>query len=107
LDEYPRIHGGGAEAWSTNTGHAEPYQNLFHKLKGAAKGHTKWSRGLFSRTNVLLHVALLVILQFDIAQESRSLSPDELELCANLKRRVISLAIVERARKKQRARIKM
>jgi hypothetical protein len=30
-----------AEAWSTNTGHAEPYQNLFHKLKGAAKGHTK------------------------------------------------------------------
>jgi hypothetical protein len=54
---------------------------------------------------VILHAALLVILHLDIAQESRTLSFDEQDLRASLKRRVISLAILERARKKQSSRI--
>jgi hypothetical protein len=87
------------------SGHEETYQNLFHKLKNTSRDLAKWSRGLFSNTKVLLHVALLVILQLEIAQENRILSPDERELRAGLKRRVISLAILERARKRQSARI--
>jgi hypothetical protein len=52
-----------------------------------------------------MHAALLVILQFDMAQETRALSANERDLRARLKRRVIDLAVVERARKKQCARI--
>jgi hypothetical protein len=78
-------------------------QNVFHKLNNTVRGLAKWSRG--SNTKVLLHTALLVILQLDIAQENRILSLDEWGLWASLKRRVISFAIMERARKKQSARI--
>ena len=46
-----------------------------------------------------------MILRLDIAQENRLLSTDELELRARLKRRVIALAVLERSRKKQCARI--
>ena len=66
---------------------------------------SEWSRGLFSKAKVHLHAALLVILRLDIAQESRLLSPEERDLRARLKRRVISLAVLEKARKKQCARI--
>jgi hypothetical protein len=93
-------------AWSVHSGHLEPYQNLFHKLKNVARDLSKWSRSLFAHTRVLLHAALLVILRLDIAQESRQLSPEERDLRMCLKRRVISLAMVERARKKQCAQIR-
>jgi hypothetical protein len=49
----------------------------------------------------MLHAALLVILHFDLAQERRSLSNDERDVRSRLKIRVIALAVVERARKKQ------
>jgi hypothetical protein len=64
-----------------------------------------WSRKLFSNTKVLVHAALLVIMHLDLAQENRSLSASERVLRARLKRKVIALAVVERARKKQSARI--
>jgi hypothetical protein len=48
-------------------------------------------------------MALEVILRLDEAQDLRSLSPEEQEITEILKRRVTSLAIMERARKKQRA----
>jgi hypothetical protein len=95
-----------SQAWNASTGHLEPFQNLFAKLKGAAKGFTCWSRGLFSKTKILLHAALIVILQLDIAQESRHLSSRDHELRASLKRRVVVLAMIERARKKQCAILK-
>jgi hypothetical protein len=65
----------------------------------------KWSRQLFSNTEVLVHAALLVILHFDLAQESRALNSNERDLRARLKRKVVALAVVEWARKKQSARI--
>ena len=85
--------------------HVEPYQVLFHKLKKVALRLSEWSRGLFSKAKVHLHAALLVILRLDIAQETRQLFPEESDLRERLKRRVISLAVLERARKKQSARI--
>jgi hypothetical protein len=44
-------------------------------------------------------------LHLDLAQENRSLSANERDLSARLKRKVIALAMVERERKKQSARI--
>ena len=93
------------KAWIEPLEHVEPYQVLFHKLKKVALRLSEWSRGLFSKAKVHLHAALFVILRLDIAQETRQLSPEESDLRARLKRRVISLAVLERARKKQSARI--
>jgi hypothetical protein len=62
-----------------------------------------WSRRLFSKPKVMVHAALLIILHLDLAQENRSLSVGERDLRARLNRKVIALAMVERARKKQSA----
>jgi hypothetical protein len=68
-----------------------------------AKALSAWSRHLFSNTKVLMNAALLVILHFDMAQDKRALSANERDLRARLKRKVIALAVVEQARKKQSA----
>lgn len=94
------------EAWGMETGHSEPYHILFHKLQKTASMLQVWSKQLFSNTKIQPHAALHVILHLDMAQESRLLSQQESELRARLKRRVISLAVLERTRKKQCARIK-
>jgi hypothetical protein len=74
-------------------------------MRVTAKCLTGWSRGLFSNTKVLLHAALLVILHLDLAQERRALSANETLIRTRLKRKVIALSVVDRARKKQCARI--
>ncbi|XP_071681673.1 uncharacterized protein [Lolium perenne] len=101
----PGFHDVVQQAWNEPSSHVEPCQVLFHKLRCTGKRLTKWSRGLFSNGKVLLHAALLVILQLDLAQEFRLLSNDEMMLRARLRRKVIALSVVERARKKQSARI--
>lgn len=93
------------EAWQQDTRHTDPYQILFQKLKTTGTRLKAWSRSLFSKAKIQLHAALMVILRLDVAQESRTLAPDELELRSRLKRRVISLSVIERSRKKQCSRI--
>jgi exonuclease III len=92
-------------AWDEPMNHTEPCHVLFHKLSNTAKRLSRWGRGLFSNGKIMLHAALLVILHFDMAQEIRVLSIGERDLHARLKKKVIALAVVERARKKQCARI--
>jgi hypothetical protein len=53
----------------------------------------------------MMHAALLIILHLDLAQEARILNAQERDLRAKLKRKVIALAVIERARRKQSARI--
>ncbi|KAK1668873.1 hypothetical protein QYE76_057032 [Lolium multiflorum] len=55
--------------------------------------------------DVLHHAALLIILHLDMAQELRSLSYEERALRAELQRKVVSLAVIERDRKRQCSRI--
>lgn len=50
-------------------------------------------------------MALEVILRLDMAQEIRTLSNNEQDLRKQLKRKVVALAVLERARKKQSSRI--
>jgi hypothetical protein len=85
--------------------HVEPCHILFHKMRRMTKALNIWSHRLFSNSKVLMHAALLVILHLDLAQERRLLSANERELRARLKRKVIAVSVVERARKKQSARI--
>uniref|UniRef100_A0A0E0M570 Uncharacterized protein n=1 Tax=Oryza punctata TaxID=4537 RepID=A0A0E0M570_ORYPU len=50
-------------------------------------------------------MALEIILRLDIAQEGRALSTSEINLRRQLKSRVMGLAVIERARKRQASRI--
>jgi hypothetical protein len=91
------------QAWNAPLTHVEPCHILFHKLRRTARALSAWSRRLFSNTKIVLHAALLVILHLDMAQENRMLIVNERDLRARLKRKVVALAIIERARKKQSA----
>jgi hypothetical protein len=85
-------------AWNEDINHLETCQRLFHKLNKVGMNLKKWSKGLFSKTKVELHMALEAILRLDVAQETR-------DLRARLKRRIIGLAAPERTRKRQASRI--
>ena len=69
------------------------------------RGKVQVSNSLISDAKLQLHMALEIILRLDIAQEHRQLSEEELQLRKKLKVRVLGLAAVERARKKQVSRI--
>lgn len=84
-------------AWNEQTDHVEPCQVLHHKLKTTNLRLAEWSRGLFSKAKIHLHATVLVILHLDLAREERALSPDEKDLRAKLKRRVICLSVLERS----------
>ena len=58
-----------------------------------------------SETKLKLHMALDVIQRLDIAQENRELSDAEFRLRFGLKKRVVGLAVIERARKRQSSRV--
>lgn len=60
---------------------------------------------LFSDARVQFHMAQVLVLRRDVAQESRNLSAAELELCRLLKPRQLGLAAIERTRRRQCARI--
>ena len=78
---------------------------LFHKLKKISQALRKWSKTIFAHSKVQLHMALEVILRLDVAQELMPLSVEERDIRTRLKRKVVALAIMERARKRQNSRI--
>jgi hypothetical protein len=87
------------------TNHTQPVQVLNHKLCCTAKSLHAWSKGLFSDAKLQLIMALDVILQLDIAQDFRTLTTAERNLRADLEKRVMGLAVLERSRKRQASRI--
>ncbi|XP_071674403.1 uncharacterized protein [Lolium perenne] len=93
------------QAWSAPSSHSQPVHVINHNLKATAMGLKSWSRSLFSDSKLQLLMALDVILQLDVAQESRALSEDEIWLRASLKRRVKGLAAMDRSRKRQASKI--
>ena len=90
-------------AWDEPTTHSESFQIPLHNLQHMVNRLSTWSHGLFSKSKVLLHAALLIILQPDIAQENRVLSTNEYELQKHLQKKVIGLSAIERARKTEDA----
>ena len=94
-----------ADAWNEDSLHVEPYHRLFHKLKTTSHRLRSWSKSLFAKAKVQLHLALEVILHLDLAQEQRELSPEEMDLRKRLKRKIIGWAVLEKSRKRQNSRI--
>jgi hypothetical protein len=79
--------------------HTQPIRILHHKLSETARHLRKWSQSILFEAKMKLHMALEVIHRLDIAQEDRELSTLEFLLRKGLKKRVMGLAIIERARK--------
>ena len=104
--KMPGFHEVVNEAWSEPCPHSEPCHVLFHKLKKLGCRLRKWSSSFMSQSKLHLHMALEIILRLDVAQDNRALSPDEVDLHKSLKRRIVSLAVLERSRMQQRARFK-
>lgn len=50
-------------------------------------------------------MVLEIILRLDVAQEHRTLSMEERDIRRRLKRKVVGMAVLERARKRQNSRI--
>lgn len=93
------------EAWNEDHNHVAPYHVIHHRLRKTSIKLKALSKTLFSNVKIQLHMAREIILRLDTAQESRSLSPEELDLRKRLKRRVVALAVLEKARKRQNSRI--
>lgn len=93
------------DAWSSTNTHTNPAHRLNFKLARTALALRKWSKKLSSKAKLQFHMAQSVILQLDIAQESRTLSDDELAPRSKLKKRIMGLAILERLCKRQCSRI--
>jgi hypothetical protein len=92
------------KVWEEPCPHYDPYHILHKKLLLTEKHLRTWRKNL-SNHKIQLHMDLRVILQFDLAMESRKISPEERDIRARIKRRVIILMALERARKKQCSRV--
>ena len=86
------------EAWNATC--------LHHKLQVTATALREWSKQLIPDAKLQLHMALEVILRLDEAQEFRQLSPEEQILRKRLNLRVQGLAVIQRARHSQAARLR-
>jgi len=91
-------------AWNTPTSNTEPFHRLGHKLHATARALRSWSSSIISDARLKLLMAQQVILQLDIAQESRELTEAELRIRTKLKKRILGWAVIERVRKRQCAR---
>jgi hypothetical protein len=94
-----------AQAWNAPTDHTEPFHQLVHKLHQTAKVLKAWANSLLSDARMKLHMAQEVILRLDEAQEFHQLSDAEFSLRTKLKKCFLGWLVVEKARKKQSARI--
>jgi hypothetical protein len=92
-------------AWDTPTDHHEPFHVLYHKLHSTSQKLKGWSKEINSDAKKLLFTAQEVILRLDIAQENRGLTAAELLLRAKLKKRILGLVVIEKARCKQASRL--
>ena len=102
---HPGFHNVVLTAWSQPLNCRNPLDRLRIKLNRTARALKSWSKSLFSDARFQLHLAEQIVLLFDVAQESRVLSPAEHEFRKALKIRILGLAAVERARRRQASRL--
>lgn len=88
-------------AWNQQVVAQNPLVRLRGKLQNTARALHAWSRLHFSDARFQFHLATELVLRFDVAQESRQLTELEASFRKLLKVRILGLAAVERARRRQ------
>jgi hypothetical protein len=84
------------EAWKCDEEIVDPFRRLDALFWNAAESLQSWGQRKASNIKLQIAIANTLILRFDVAQESRVLSPGELWLRRTLKMSVLGLASVER-----------
>ncbi|XP_071679219.1 uncharacterized protein [Lolium perenne] len=92
-------------SWNEQCSLTNGFAILDYKLKRVAKHLKSWAKNDVGDIRKQLLVGQEIILRFDSAQETRQLTVDERELRTTLKSRVVGLAVLNRIKARQRARI--
>lgn len=104
--KFPHFQETVQHAWTRPVQHACPFVRLKRKMIRVAQDLCTWSKSLFGKARMQFHVANEVILRLDMAQETRRLTEAKYDLRKMLKVRVLGLAAIDRARKRQASRIR-
>jgi hypothetical protein len=85
--------------------HQSAMLTLHIKLSRVSKALTAWSCSLVPQGKLAAEICREVIRQLDLAQESRTLTPDERQLKKGLKNIILGLAAIEKSRAHQKSRL--
>ncbi|XP_073360101.1 uncharacterized protein [Aegilops tauschii subsp. strangulata] len=102
---FPHFRETVERAWLRPVDYTCPMARLKIKMQRTSHDLKIWSKSLFSDAKIQFHLAAEIILRLDIAQEKHQLTTAEFNLRKQLKQRIVGLAAIERARKRQAARI--
>jgi hypothetical protein len=94
------------EAWRCDEEIVDPFRRLDALFRNSAEYLQAWGQRKAGNIKLQIAIANTIILCFDIAQESRHLSPEELWLRRTLKLSVLGLASLERTIARQRSRVR-
>lgn len=92
-----------SSAWSVGLPDVDACRLLDFKLRNTAKALRAWSTKSIDSVRSRLTMARMIMGELDVAQESRALSDDELELCQELKRMILGLTSLSRMIARQRS----
>ena len=93
------------EAWSKPVTTVDVVLTLHIKLSRAAQAMRRWHKEESKKARAMSLHANDLIFRLDLAQEQRGLSAEEVEFRRFLKAKLLGLAVVERAKWRQRSRI--
>ena len=102
---YPRFQETVQRAWNRPTTTRCAFARLHEKMRRVARDLKIWSKSQFGGAKLHMHIATEVVLRLDVAQETRALSDAEFHLRKMLKLKILGLAAIDRARKRQASRI--
>lgn len=92
-------------AWQRPVLHDCPFVRIKKRLARVAADLKIWSKATFGNAKMQFHIANEVILRLDMARENRQLTAAEFDLRKKLKTKVVGIAAIERARRRQASRI--
>jgi hypothetical protein len=98
---FSYFHGSVQEVWMAQTQGPNPFQCLDQKLRAPAKWLASWSSKFVGSIKMQILLVTELILRFNVAMESRLLSPHERALWRLLKKKLLGLAFLERTISKQ------
>lgn len=103
--KFPHFKQMVQRAWQRPVDHQCAFVRIKTRMQRVAHDLKIWSRSLFSDAKVQFHIVCELILSLDVVMESRQLTPAEFNFRKSLKQRIVGLATVERARRRQAFRL--
>ena len=92
-----------AGAWTCPPG-LDACRTIDYKLRNVAKALKAWSAQRIGNVRFQLAAARVIIFELDVAQETRQLSPEELDLRRDLKEATLGLSSLSKTITRQRSR---